>query len=135
MVWNSYHRFIQLTSFLSLSDTNLLSYRTVMRKEAVYTLLLNVTLFAGMKCSLAQDPRYVRFSVIEGAGASTSGGGGENVVLGNGNGAATVTTHYNLRVGCLTFIIDRLSNSDSASYSSQLFLSYLSLQTQKSPRS
>ncbi|KAJ3930989.1 MAG: hypothetical protein NXY57DRAFT_962168 [Lentinula lateritia] len=50
--------------------------RLVMRKEAVYTLLLNVTLFSGMKCTLAQDPRYVRFSVIE-------------------NGQQT--THYNLR--------------------------------------
>ncbi|KAG5653606.1 hypothetical protein H0H81_011978 [Sphagnurus paluster] len=39
--------------------------RLVMRKEAVYTLLLNVTLFPGMRCSLAQDPRYLRFSVIE----------------------------------------------------------------------
>ncbi|KAF9059751.1 hypothetical protein BDP27DRAFT_1340774 [Rhodocollybia butyracea] len=51
--------------------------RLVMRKEAVYTLLLNVTLFPGMKCTVAQDPRYVRFSVIEGSG---------------------VTTHYNLRL-------------------------------------
>ncbi|KAF8628700.1 hypothetical protein AX17_005923 [Amanita inopinata Kibby_2008] len=50
--------------------------RLVMRKEAVYTLLLNVTLFHGMRCGLAQDPRYLRFSVIE-------------------DGA---TTHYNLRV-------------------------------------
>ncbi|KAF5373292.1 hypothetical protein D9615_007373 [Tricholomella constricta] len=50
--------------------------RLVMRKEAVYTLLLNVTLFNGMRCSLAQDPRYLRFSVIE-------------------DGA---TTHYNLRL-------------------------------------
>ncbi|RDB15350.1 Brefeldin A resistance protein [Hypsizygus marmoreus] len=50
--------------------------RLVMRKEAVYTLLLNVTLFNGMRCSLAQDPRYLRFSVIE-------------------NGS---TTHYNLRL-------------------------------------
>ncbi|KAH7922613.1 hypothetical protein BV22DRAFT_1131270 [Leucogyrophana mollusca] len=48
----------------------------VMRKEAVYTVLLNVTLFPGMKCFLAQDPRYIRFSVIENGG----------------------TTHYNLRV-------------------------------------
>lgn len=48
----------------------------VMRKEAVYTLLLNVTLFHGMRCVLAQDPRYLRFSGIE-------------------NG---ITTHYNLRV-------------------------------------
>ena len=47
-----------------------------MRKEAVYTLLLNATLFHGMRCTLAQDPRYIRFSVFE-AGA---------------------TTHYNLRV-------------------------------------
>lgn len=47
-----------------------------MRKEAVYTLLLNVTLFRGMSCMLAQDPRYLRFSVIE-------------------NG---ITTHYNLKV-------------------------------------
>ncbi|KAG6850673.1 hypothetical protein H0H93_010401 [Arthromyces matolae] len=50
--------------------------RLVMRKEAVYTLLLNVTLFHGMRCTLAQDPRYLRLSVIE-------------------NG---VTTHYNLRL-------------------------------------
>ncbi|GLB41630.1 putative ran-binding domain containing protein [Lyophyllum shimeji] len=39
--------------------------RLVMRKEAVYALLLNVTLFPGMRCSLAQDPRYLRFTVIE----------------------------------------------------------------------
>jgi len=50
--------------------------RLVMRKEAVYTLLMNVMLFRGMKCFLAQDPRYLRFSVIEGS----------------------ATTHYNLRV-------------------------------------
>ncbi|KAJ7091495.1 hypothetical protein B0H15DRAFT_836408 [Mycena belliarum] len=50
--------------------------RLVMRKEAVYTVLLNVTLFRGMRCTLAQDPRYVRLSVLEGG----------------------VTTHYNLRV-------------------------------------
>ncbi|TFK29582.1 hypothetical protein FA15DRAFT_663724 [Coprinopsis marcescibilis] len=50
--------------------------RLVMRKDAVYTLLLNVTLFPGMHCTLAQDPRYLRFSVIE-----------------DGK-----TTHYNLRV-------------------------------------
>ncbi|KAH9857323.1 hypothetical protein C2E23DRAFT_873970 [Lenzites betulinus] len=50
--------------------------RLVMRKEAVYTLLLNATLFKGMRCFLAQDPRYIRFSVIE----------------------ESVTTHYNLRV-------------------------------------
>ncbi|EJD07511.1 uncharacterized protein FOMMEDRAFT_130679 [Fomitiporia mediterranea MF3/22] len=39
--------------------------RLVMRKEAVFTLLLNVTLFKGMRCTIAQDPRYVRFSCIE----------------------------------------------------------------------
>ncbi|KAK2464012.1 hypothetical protein APHAL10511_003956 [Amanita phalloides] len=50
--------------------------RLVMRKEAVFTLLLNVTLFHGMRCNLAQDPRYLRFSAIE-------------------NGS---TVHYNLRV-------------------------------------
>ncbi|ESK87580.1 nuclear protein export protein [Moniliophthora roreri MCA 2997] len=50
--------------------------RLVMRKEAVYTVILNVTLFHGMRCVLAQDPRYLRFSVIEGG----------------------VTTHYNLRL-------------------------------------
>jgi Ran-binding protein 3 len=49
---------------------------TVMRKEAVYTVLLNVTLFHGMRCTLAQDPRYIRLSVLEGGAA----------------------THYNLRV-------------------------------------
>ncbi|KAG7445125.1 uncharacterized protein BT62DRAFT_951489 [Guyanagaster necrorhizus] len=50
--------------------------RLLMRKEAVYTVLLNVTLFHGMRCVLAQDPRYVRFSVIQDG----------------------VTTHYNLRL-------------------------------------
>ncbi|KAK0436886.1 hypothetical protein EV421DRAFT_1829829 [Armillaria borealis] len=50
--------------------------RLLMRKEAVYTVLLNVTLFNGMRCVLAQDPRYVRFSVIQDG----------------------VTTHYNLRL-------------------------------------
>ncbi|KAG1777206.1 hypothetical protein EV702DRAFT_1103793 [Suillus placidus] len=50
--------------------------RLLMRKEAVYTVILNVTLFSGMKCFIAQDPRYIRLSVIEGG----------------------VTTHYNLRV-------------------------------------
>lgn len=48
----------------------------VMRKEAVYSLLLNVTLFKGMKCTIAQDPRYVRFSTIE----------------------SGTTVHYNIRV-------------------------------------
>ncbi|KAJ6619946.1 hypothetical protein B0H10DRAFT_2024200 [Mycena sp. CBHHK59/15] len=50
--------------------------RLVMRKEAVYTVLLNVTLFHGMRCTLAQDPRYLRLSVLEGG----------------------VATHYNLRL-------------------------------------
>lgn len=47
-----------------------------MRKEAVYAVILNVTLFKGMSYALAQDPRYIRFSAIE-------------------EGKAT---HYNLRV-------------------------------------
>ncbi|KAF8270640.1 hypothetical protein EI94DRAFT_1722170 [Lactarius quietus] len=51
--------------------------RLVMRKDAVYAVLLNVTLFRGMSCSIAQDPRYLRFSVLTPSG----------------------TTHYNLRVG------------------------------------
>ena len=53
----------------------------VMRKDAVYTVLLNATLFTGMKCSYApQDQRYLRFSTFDRAG---------------------VPTHYNLRVsGC-----------------------------------
>ena len=42
-----------------------------MRKDATYTLLLNVTLFHGMKVSLAQDPRYIRFSAIEAGNATT----------------------------------------------------------------
>lgn len=36
-----------------------------MRKEAVLSLLLNISLFKGMQCSSAQDPRYVRFSCFE----------------------------------------------------------------------
>jgi hypothetical protein len=47
-----------------------------MRKDAVYAVMLNVTLFRGMSCSIAQDPRYLRFSVLSPSG----------------------TTHYNLRV-------------------------------------
>ncbi|KAH9951064.1 hypothetical protein B0H21DRAFT_719314 [Amylocystis lapponica] len=50
--------------------------RLVMRKEAVYTVLLNAALFKGMRCVLAQDPRYLRFSVFE----------------------EGVATHYNLRL-------------------------------------
>ncbi|KAJ7224077.1 hypothetical protein GGX14DRAFT_424117 [Mycena pura] len=50
--------------------------RLIMRKEAVYTVLLNVTLFRGMRCTLAQDPRYLRIGVLEGGAA----------------------THYNVRV-------------------------------------
>ena len=52
-----------------------------MRKEAVYTVLLNAALFKGMKCSYApQDHRYLRFSAIDGAGAPT---------------------HYNLKVSAI----------------------------------
>jgi len=42
-----------------------------MRKDAVYTVILNVTLFGGMRCSLAQDPRYIRVSAIENGVATT----------------------------------------------------------------
>lgn len=52
-----------------------------MRKEAVYTLLLNVPLFKGMKAFTAQDPRYIRFSAFEKDE--------------NGNDR---TVHFNLRV-------------------------------------
>ena len=58
---------------------------SVMRKDAVYTVILNVTLFGGMRCSLAQDPRYLRVSAIE-------------------NG---VTTTYNIKV-FLNFLLCRL---------------------------
>ncbi|EIM80369.1 uncharacterized protein STEHIDRAFT_150572 [Stereum hirsutum FP-91666 SS1] len=50
--------------------------RLLMRKEAVYAVILNVPLFKGMKCFIAADPRFLRFSVIE----------------------EGKTTHYNLRV-------------------------------------
>ena len=44
----------------------------VMRKDAVYTVLLNAALFKGMKCSYApQDKRHLRFSTINRAGAPT----------------------------------------------------------------
>jgi Ran-binding protein 3 len=56
-----------------------------MRKEAVYTVLLNVTLFAGMRCFLSSDPRYLRFSIIEGG----------------------KTIHYNLRVSVDSFLLAR----------------------------
>ena len=55
--------------------------RLVMRKEAVFTLLLNVPIFSGMSASTAQDPRYVRLSAFEGG----------------------QTVHYNLRVCYLCF--------------------------------
>lgn len=65
------------SSFIELTRSLAVVFSSVMRKEAVYTLLLNVTLFPGMLCMLApQDPRYLRFSAIE-------------------DGS---TTHYNLRV-------------------------------------
>jgi len=51
--------------------------RLVMRKDAVYTVILNATLFKGMNCSYApQDQRYLKFSTFE-------------------DGSAT---HYNLRL-------------------------------------
>lgn len=59
-----------------------------MRKEAVYTVLLNAPLFKGMRCNLAQDPRYLRFSVLENGGF----------------------THYNFRVCFLVFFIVQLSH-------------------------
>jgi hypothetical protein len=44
----------------------------VMRKDAVYTVILNAALFKGMKCSYApQDQRFLRFSTIDKAGAPT----------------------------------------------------------------
>ena len=67
--------------YFFLSRFQLLKCLPVMRKDAVYTLLLNVTLFPGMHCTLAQDPRYMRFSAIE-------------------NG---VTTIYTLKVSILLF--------------------------------
>ncbi|KAF8159374.1 hypothetical protein B0H34DRAFT_796628 [Crassisporium funariophilum] len=65
--------------------------RLVMRKDAVYTLLLNVTLFPGMRCVLAQDPRYLRFSVIE----------------------SGVTTTYNLKVANAKIAQDLLEEINS----------------------
>jgi hypothetical protein len=56
-----------------------------MRKDAVYAVMLNVTLFRGMSCSIAQDPRYLRFSVLTSSG----------------------TTHYNLRVRAVLFTPQR----------------------------
>jgi hypothetical protein len=54
----------------------------VMRKDAVYAVLLNVTLFRGMSCAIAQDPRYLRFSVLAPSG----------------------TIHYNLRVSSFSLL-------------------------------
>ena len=53
--------------------------RLIMRKEAVFTLLLNVPIFSKMSVSSSQDPRYVRVSAFEGG----------------------QTVHYNLRVSYL----------------------------------
>lgn len=79
--WSS-PRYCTMSSMTFLTNF----FETVMRKEAVYALLLNVTLFHGMRCSLAQDPRYLRFSVIE-------------------EGS---TTHYNLRVGAQIYLSSSL---------------------------
>ncbi|KAL4251573.1 hypothetical protein ABKN59_006700 [Abortiporus biennis] len=65
--------------------------RLLMRKEAVYTVILNAPLFKGMKCFLAQDPRYIRFSVFEGSS----------------------TTHYNLRVSNAKIAEDLLEEINS----------------------
>jgi hypothetical protein len=60
-----------------------------MRKEAVHTLILNVPLFRGMLITIAQDPRYLRFSTIE-------------------DGSAV---HYNLRVcDVVRFTLNLFSN-------------------------
>jgi len=57
---------------LNLRRTDGGGARLVMRKDAVYTLLLNAALFKGMKCSYApQDQRYLRFSTIDKDGGST----------------------------------------------------------------
>lgn len=65
------------------------SIAIVMRKDAVYTVLLNATLFKGMKCSYApQDQRYLRFSTFDRSG---------------------VPTHYNLRV---SVAFDHLAPTD-----------------------
>ncbi len=61
-----------------------------MRKDAVYTLLLNITLFPGMHCTLAQDPRYLRFTAIE----------------------SGVATTYNLKVGIFIYAISCLITTD-----------------------
>lgn len=37
-----------------------------MRAEGVYRLILNASLFSGMRCTLAQDPKFIKFSVVEG---------------------------------------------------------------------
>ena len=66
-----------MSEMISCADGKL--FTIVMRKDAVYTVLLNTTLFKGMKCSYApQDQRYLRFSTFDRIGT---------------------LTHYNLRVG------------------------------------
>lgn len=69
--------------FLPLKGVFNSQAKTVMRKEAVYTLLLNVTLFPGMKFSVTPDTKYMRFSAIE-----------------DGQ-----TVHYNLKVSFPSFIV------------------------------
>ncbi|KAF9507736.1 hypothetical protein BS47DRAFT_1384988 [Hydnum rufescens UP504] len=39
--------------------------RLVMRADGVFRLILNASLFTGMPCSLGQDPKFVKLSVIE----------------------------------------------------------------------
>jgi hypothetical protein len=81
---------VAVSVYMSLSDK-----ASVMRKDAVYTLLLNITLFPGMHCTLAQDPRYLRFTAIE----------------------SGVATTYNLKVGI--FILFLISSQLTSLFSCQ----------------
>jgi len=75
----------------------------VMRKDAVFAVLLNVALFRGMSCSIAQE-RYLRFSVLTPSG----------------------TIHYNLRV-CFLFSLRLSWAQANPGWQRFLFVSLLGL--------
>ena len=82
-----------------------------MRKEAVYTVLLNVLLFKGMRCSITADPRYIRFSVLEDG----------------------VATHYNLRVSASPIIVAFFFSSTISTNSLRSCSIYIVLKSRPSP--
>jgi len=50
---------------LNIKKSDKSKARLVMRAEGVFRLLLNANLFHGMACSVSQDPKFIKISVLE----------------------------------------------------------------------